>query len=64
MANPSSSERFDFLKVLWNPSGSQIIAYASQIWDDIRGKKQTVINTEVQNDLTRVEKLAKIAMIM
>lgn len=51
MALPTSDERFDFNRPLWNPVGNQTIGYAEQIQDNTQGKKQSVINAEVQTAL-------------
>ncbi len=64
LPNPSSNERFDFNRPLWNPVGSQTIGYAEQITELESGKKQSQINKETQGSLTRIEKLAKAALVL
>lgn len=46
MAQPTSDERFDFNRPLWNPVGNRTIAYAEQVQDDKQGKKQSEINQQ------------------
>lgn len=52
---PSGSERFDFLAPLWNPSGTNTIAYAEQITELESGKKQSVINSELRGRVSNIE---------
>ena len=51
MTNPTSDQRFDFNRPLWNPVGNQTIGYAQQIYDGDMQKKQSTINAEVQTAL-------------
>lgn len=62
--DPGISERYDFMKPLWNPSDNGAIAFAKQVKDQRLGKDQSTINSEVQQTLEEVRNIAEAALIL
>ena len=60
--DPGISERYDFMKPLWNPSDNGAIAFAKQVKDQRLGKDQSSINAEVQASIEDVEDLLAAAL--
>jgi len=47
-----------------NETTNHVLAGTDQIKDDTQNKMQSTINSETQGSLTRIEKLAKAALVL